>query len=60
MVSERLQHQRYELKYHVTVAKALRIRDFVQGHLEVDEYSALQTGLSYPMNSNFFPKPNVK
>jgi VTC domain len=48
MVSERLQHQRYELKYHVAEAKALRIRDFVQGYLEVDEYSALQTGLSYP------------
>jgi len=48
MVSERLQHQRYELKYHVTEAKASRIRDFVQGHLEVDEYSAQQTGLSYP------------
>src|SRR6266566_3058040 len=48
MVSERLQHQRYELKYHVAEAKALRIRDFVQGYLKVDEYSALQTGLSYP------------
>src|SRR5437867_452796 len=48
MVSDRLQHQRYELKYHVAEAKALRIRDFVQGHLNVDEYSALQNGLSYP------------
>src|SRR5437667_2226727 len=48
MVSERLHHQRYELKYHVAEAKALRIRDFVQGHLDVDEYSALQTNLSYP------------
>ena len=48
MVSDRLQHQRYELKYHVTETKALRIRDFVQGHLKVDEYSALQPGLSYP------------
>jgi len=48
MVSERLQHQRYELKYQVAEAKALRIRDFVQVHLDVDEYSALQNGLSYP------------
>ena len=48
MDSDRLQHQRYELKYHVAETKALRIRDFVQGHLHVDEYSALQPGLSYP------------
>jgi len=48
MVSERLQHQRFELKYHVPEAKALRIRDFVQGYLAVDEYGALQTDLSYP------------
>ena len=48
MVSERLQHQRFELKYHVPEAKALRIRDFVQGYLAVDEYGALQAGLSYP------------
>src|ERR1043166_8637664 len=48
MVSDRLQHQRYELKYQVAEAKALRIRDFVQGHLILDEYSALQRGLSYP------------
>ena len=48
MVSDRLQHQRYELKYQVAETKALRIRDFVQGHLILDEYSALQRGLSYP------------
>src|ERR1051326_2971858 len=48
MGSERLQHQRYELKYHVDAAKALRIRDFVNCHLAVDEYSALQPSLCYP------------
>ena len=48
MGSGRLQHQRYELKYHVNEAKALRIRDFVRGYLEIDEYSALQPDRSYP------------
>jgi len=48
MGSDRLQHQRYELKYQVNEDKALRIRDFVQSYLEIDEYSALQPGLSYP------------
>lgn len=48
MGSDRLQHQRYELKYHVNEDKALRIRDFVRSYLEIDEYSALQADLSYP------------
>ncbi len=48
MASDRLQHQRYELKYLVDRDKALRIREWVQGYLEVDEYSSLQPGLSYP------------
>ncbi len=59
MASERLQHQRYELKYHVAEAKALRIRDFVQSHLEVDEYSALQTGLSYPTLSLYLDSDSL-
>ena len=48
MGSDRLQHQRYELKYRVNEEKALRIRDFVRCHLEIDEYSALEPALSYP------------
>ncbi|SRR6266542_1207044 len=48
MGSSSLQRQRYELKYQVSEDKALRIRDFVQTHLEIDEYSALQPNLSYP------------
>src|SRR5438445_5018089 len=59
MVSERLQHQRYELKYHVAEAKTLRIRDFVQGHLDIDEYSALQTGLSYPALSLYLDSDSL-
>ena len=48
MGSDRLQHQRYEIKYHVPEGTALRIRDFVQGYLQIDEYGALQSSLSYP------------
>src|SRR5256886_16856919 len=48
MDSDRLQHQRYELKYHVHEGEAGRIRDSVRGSLEIDEYSALQPDLSYP------------
>ena len=48
MGSSGLQHQRYELKYQVSEDQALRIRDFVQGYLEIDEYGARQPNLSYP------------
>lgn len=46
-----LMRSRYELKYHVTNEVALRIRDFVQQHLEIDEYAAGQPNCSYPVHS---------
>ena len=47
-MSDRLQNQRSELKYHVPEEKARRIRDYVQAYLEIDEYGAGQPDLSYP------------
>src|SRR2546423_13826347 len=60
MGSGRLQHQRYELKYHVNEAKALRIRDFVRGYLEIDEYSALEPDLSYPTLSLYLDSDGLE
>ncbi len=47
-MSERLQHQRYELKYRLAERTAVRARDFVRAHLRIDEYSACHEDLSYP------------
>lgn len=47
-VKSRLQQQRFEFKYHLTEAKARRVREFVRLHLRLDEYSQLQPGWSYP------------
>ncbi len=47
-MQDRLQEQRYELKYWLDEAKALRVRQFVQGYLGLDEYGAGQPDLSYP------------
>jgi hypothetical protein len=47
-MGDRLQEQRYESKYWLDERKALRVRQFVQSHLELDEYSACQPDLSYP------------
>src|SRR5438105_15695953 len=60
MGSGRLQHQRYELKYHVHEAKAFRIRDFVRGYLEIDEYSALQPDRSYPTLSLYLDSDGLE
>jgi len=60
MGSGRLQHQRYELKYHVNEAKAFRIRDFVRGYLEIDEYSALQPDRSYPTLSLYLDSDGLE
>jgi hypothetical protein len=47
-MSHRLQNQRYELKYHLSEAKALRVREFVRAHLRIDEYSARHADGRYP------------
>ena len=51
MPSDRMQRQRFELKYLLTESKALAIREFVQAHLDLDEASVGQPNLSYRVNS---------
>ena len=51
MTEDRLQHQRYELKYLIDERTALKVRDFVQCYLMIDEYGAMQPNLSYPVHS---------
>ncbi len=48
---DRLQFQRFELKYLVSEAIALAVRDFVRSYLEIDEYGATRAHLSYPVHS---------
>lgn len=42
---------RYELKYHLSHSVALRVRDFVRQHLELDEYGDGKPDFSYPVHS---------
>ena len=46
-----LMASRYELKYLIPNSLALRIRDFVRQHLELDEYGEGMPNLSYPVHS---------
>lgn len=51
MPKDRLQQQRFELKYIIPAPLALAARDFVRSYLEVDEFGASQPDLSYPVHS---------
>jgi hypothetical protein len=41
----------YELNYLVSEGVALRVRDFVQGQLNMDEYSAVRPNYAYPVHA---------
>jgi len=59
-MSDRLQRQRYEFKYWLDEAKARRVRQFVQNHLRVDEFSSRQPDLSYPTLSLYLDSPTLQ
>jgi hypothetical protein len=60
MGPDRMQQQRFELKYLITEKVALRIRDFVSSYLEIDEYGASKPNLSYPVHSLYLDSNDLK
>lgn len=59
MSVDRMQLQRFELKYIIDATRALAVRDFVSSHLELDEYGATQPDLSYPVHSLYLDSPSL-
>jgi hypothetical protein len=55
-----LPQQRFELKYLIDEDITLRIRDFVSGYLELDDYAAGQPNLSYPVHSLYLDSDDLK
>ena len=51
MVPDRLQPQRFELKFIIREEIALAVRDFLRSYLELDKYGATQPNFSYPVHS---------
>lgn len=51
MQADRLQLQRFELKYLVPESVAVAARDFVRAYLEMDEFCATLPQFSYPVHS---------
>lgn len=60
MGPDRLQLQRFELKYIINQETALAVRDFVSSYLEIDEYGATLPNLSYPVHSLYLDSPDLK
>ena len=60
MAIDRMQAQRFELKYLIEEHTALAIRDFVRSYLEVDEYAASLPNLSYPVHSLYIDSDDLK
>lgn len=51
MARDRMQKQRFELKYLVNEETALLVREFVKSYLDFDEYSVGKPNFSYPVHS---------
>lgn len=60
MSQDKLQAQRFELKYVISEELALSIRDFVSSYLENDEFGATLPNLSYPVHSLYLDSPDMK
>ena len=60
MSSDKLQAQRFELKYIISEEVALAVRDFVASYLEIDEFGATLPNLSYPVHSLYLDSPDMK
>src|SRR3954464_5232401 len=57
---DRMQQQRFELKYLIPEETALLVRDFVRSYLEMDEYSVGRPNYSYPVHSLYLDSHELK
>jgi SPX domain protein involved in polyphosphate accumulation len=63
MAEDKMQAQRFELKYQVSEEKALAIRDYLSSqldHVEVDEFGAERPSLSYPVHSLYLDSSHMR
>src|SRR5436305_14125016 len=57
---DRMQQQRFELKYLIPESTALLVRDFVRSYLEMDEFSVGRPNYSYPVHSLYLDSDDLK
>ncbi|MDB6030256.1 MAG: hypothetical protein JWM16_594 [Verrucomicrobiales bacterium] len=56
---DKMQLQRFELKYMIDDATALGVRDFVSTRLELDEFSVGKPNFSYPVHSLYLDSDDL-
>jgi len=59
MAESNFQQQRFELKYRIKEEVALAVRDFIQGYLIPDEFSAGKSDFSYPVHSVYLDSDDL-
>ena len=60
MKEDRMQQTRFELKYLLKESVAERVRDFAQGHLDLDPYGAGRPDYSYPVHSLYLDSDRLE
>jgi hypothetical protein len=60
MRRDRMQQQRFELKYLISEETAIRVRDFVRSYLEMDEYGVGRPNYSYPVHSLYLDSDDLQ
>src|SRR3954453_4985083 len=60
MARDRMQQQRFELKYLIPEETALLVRDFVRSYLSMDEYSVGRPNYSYPVHSLYLDSDSLE
>jgi VTC domain len=60
MENDKLQPQRFELKYLVTEDVALAMRDFVRSYLVPDEFASKSSDFSYPNHSLYLDSDDLR
>ena len=60
MQADRLQSQRFEMKYVISESAALVARDFVRAYLKLDEFGVGKSQLSYPVHSIYLDSEDLK
>lgn len=59
MTPDKMQSSRFELKYVIDEATALRMRDFARCYLDPDEYARQQPDFSYPVHSIYLDSDDL-
>lgn len=59
-MKDKIQRQRFEMKYRISEPKSQQIRFFVQNYLDCDHFGKSQPDLSYPVHSLYIDSPALK